>query len=256
MKIALVCGEPSGDQLGAGLARALRAACPDVELVGVTGPQMRAAGVDSWLDCSSFAVMGYWAAFRRLPSLVRARNKLLQLIRSERPAVLVGIDAPDLNLGVGQRAQALGVRYVQYVCPSFWVWRTGRSQTLAHHCDLVLTVLPFEDDLCAQAGIRSQFVGHRLADELIAGPDARMQAREQLGIAPDVPVLALLPGSRAQELAGHAPLFAAVAQYCEQKNPNLQAWWAPTTDLADLVADIAGITHARAKHAHCYKLLM
>ena len=242
MKIALVCGEASGDALGAGLARAILELDPSVELSGVTGPLMRSAGVSSWLDCSRFSVMGYLEAVRRLPVLLSSRNEVVRRMDEERPEVVVGIDAPDLNLKLGRRARTLGAKYVQYVCPSFWAWRPKRAGYLARHCDLVLALLPFETGLCEKAGINSRFVGHRMADEIQPTGDARAISRKALGIDEGASVLALLPGSRSQEIDAHAGLFAKTASLCVRDRQGLQVWWAPRDGLD---ASLPGVEGAR-----------
>ena len=225
MKIALVCAESSGDSLGAGLAQRLAELRPGVVLAGVTGPAMRAAGVQSWLDHGVFNIMGYGAALAALPRLLRARGQLRKLLRSERPAALVGIDAPDLNLRLAQDCQRLGIPYVQYVCPSFWAWRPERAKLLEQCCALVLAILPFEQKLCEQQGIKARFVGHRLADEISADAAARSAAREQLGIGADEKLIALLPGSRMREVKAHERLFAAVAKLCRKEHADWRYGW-------------------------------
>lgn len=225
--VALVCGEASGDALGAGLATELKQRAPGIELVGVTGPLMREAGVRSWLNYDSFAVMGYAAVLRQLPSIWRARNTVIAALRHTKPQVFVGLDAPDLNLGLGQRVATAGGRYVQYVCPSFWLWRPNRAHVLARHCSKVLSVLPFEVAQCIKANIPVQFVGHRLAAEIPPAAPRRAAARQELGINAAAQVLALLPGSRHQELVVHEPLFRAVALQCQQELPGLEIWSAP-----------------------------
>ena len=227
MKIAMVCGEASGDALGAGLAKALRAQNPALELAGVTGPAMRAADVREWLDCSVFSVMGYWSALKRLPRLLLARHKLLGALERERPRVLVGIDAPDLNLSLAEHCKKMQVRYVQYICPSFWAWRQQRKEQLARFCDQVLLALPFEKKLCEQAGIPSTYVGHRLVDEVRSGPEVKASSRKKLGMARDTKILALLPGSRVQELEAHTAMFAHAAQIVKSEVAGLQMAWAP-----------------------------
>lgn len=234
MKIALVCGEASGDALGAGLARAIAERNPDAELMGVTGPKMREAGVRSWMDCKAFSVMGYLDAISRVGSLLRSRRELLLRIGDERPDVYVGIDAPDLNLGLGRSAKIQGARrYVQYVCPSFWAWRKERAEFLSRHCNLVLNLFPFEAAHCEQAGITHRFVGHRLADEIPAGNAGREAARRELGIDDDAKVLAMLPGSRDSEIFGHVFRFAKVANLCLIRMPGLEVLWAPSEGLRD-----------------------
>ena len=231
MKIALICGEASGDDLGAGLARALQAQNPKARLVGVTGPKMRDAGVGSFLDCSRFSVMGYLHAMARLPSLLSARNRVIKKLRVERPEVMVGIDAPDLNMGIGRTAREIGIKYVQYVCPSFWAWRHGRARFLAQHCDLVLSLLPFEKALCERENIKCEFVGHRLASEIKQKKSAKADAKKILGLDAGSKVLALLPGSRPQELSAHAKLFADTASICAARTRKLLVCWAPSKGL-------------------------
>lgn len=240
MMIAMVCGEASGDQLGAGLARELRVRMPDIDLVGVTGPAMLAAGVKSWLDYDKFAVIGYTEVLRNIVPLLRARHAVQAMLAQTKPVAMIGLDAPDLNMGLGRQVHASGGKYVQYVCPSFWAWRAQRAAFLAAHCDRVLALLPFEQEHCRQAGIKADFVGHRLADELRPDPGARARARQELGIAAEAKVLALLPGSRKQELAVHIPLFVATAQECRRQMPGLEAWLAPLTPIAETALD--GVT--------------
>lgn len=227
IRIALVCGEASGDALGAGLAQVLQQQAPGIELVGVTGPKMRAAGVRSWLDYSHFAVMGYAEVFKRLPQILWYRRTVKRALLHTQPQVFVGLDAPDLNCGLGIHVAKSGGQYVQYVCPSFWKWRPRRAQLLAKFCSKVLALLPFEVAHCHQAKIPVTFVGHRLADEITVDPERKIAARQQLGIATDAKVLALLPGSRVQELAMHEALFTKVGENCVQQMPNLEVWSAP-----------------------------
>ena len=246
MKIVIVCGEPSGDQLGAGLARALLELNPQAELSGVTGTQMRAAGVRSWLDCEVFAVMGYWDVLRKIWPLWRAYRRIEAKLRQEQPAMFIGVDAPDLNLRLGAAARACGAKYVQYVCPSFWAWRAERAAWLARHCDHVLALLPFERKLCENSNISASFVGHRLVDELT--PDhqsaaARAQARAQLGISSESRVLALLPGSRVQEVTAHAPLFVDAARLCRQRYPKLEVVMAPAPGVARQTASVPDVRY-------------
>ncbi|MBF2735419.1 MAG: lipid-A-disaccharide synthase [Betaproteobacteria bacterium AqS2] len=244
MKIALVCGETSGDGLGAGLARRLRELRPGVELAGVTGPAMREAGVDSWLDHGVFSIMGYAEALATLPQLLAARRLLLARLRDDRPAALVGIDAPDLNLRLAAACKKLGTPYIQYVCPSFWAWRPGRAAQLKELCKLVLAVLPFEEKLCAEQGIKARFVGHRLADELRGGPDERAAARAALGVAPEAKLVALLPGSRRREVKAHEELFAAAAAQCRTRQQAWTfAWAAPRAGLLSAAAAELGPVH-------------
>ena len=153
-------------------------------------------------------------------------------MQAQQPDLYVGIDAPDLNIPLGSDFHSRGGRYVQYVCPSFWAWRPERAATLAAGCDLVLALLPFERQICQARGIRSEFVGHPAAD-LLMPPADRNSARQQLGIDPEKKLLALLPGSRVQELAQHLPVFAPAAQIVAKDFPGLQTACAVPDFLVD-----------------------
>src|ERR1700680_4700082 len=143
LRIALVAGESSGDQLGAALIEALRARVPQVECFGVAGPKMIAAGCEAWASAEELAVMGLAEVLRHLPRLLRLRRTLVTRFAAARPQVFVGIDAPEFNLGLAARLKARGVRTVQYVSPQVWAWRQGRTRTIGRACDLVLCLLPF-----------------------------------------------------------------------------------------------------------------
>jgi lipid-A-disaccharide synthase len=207
-RIALVAGEASGDLLGAGLARALRELRPDLELEGVVGPAMLAAGVRPVARAEELSVMGLVEVLRHLPRLLGLRRRLRAHWTAHPPTVLVGIDAPDFNLGLETAVRGAGVRTVHYVSPSVWAWRAGRVHTVARAADLVLTLLPFEPAYYAGSGVRAEFVGHPAADVL--RPDApRSAARAALGLPADATVLAVLPGSRSGEVQRVGAAFAA-----------------------------------------------
>lgn len=221
-RIAIVAGELSGDQLGAGLIAAVRARRPDVHFAGIAGPAMRAAGCEAWAASDELAVMGLAEVVRHLPRLRRVMADLTARLRAAPPDLYVGIDAPDFNLRVEPQVRAAGVRTVQYVCPSVWAWRQGRVRTIRHACDHVLCLLPFEAEFLARHSVPATFVGHPLADQLPADPD-RLAAREALGLATAGPVLAVLPGSRAGEVERLGPVFAATIAWLASRAPGLTA---------------------------------
>lgn len=198
-RIAIVAGEASGDLLGAGLIDALRARWPDAEFAGVGGDRMREAGFDAWHDAGELAVMGLAEVLRHLPRLLRLRRGLRERLLAWRPDVFVGIDAPDFNLGVERWLKRRGVATVHYVSPSVWAWREGRAAKIGQSADRVLCLFPMEPPIYARHGVDARFVGHPLADEMPLEPD-RTAARATLGLPPDAPILALLPGSRTGEI--------------------------------------------------------
>ncbi|GAB6197136.1 lipid-A-disaccharide synthase [Lysobacter xanthus] len=198
-RIAIVAGEASGDLLGAGLIEALRKRFPGAEFAGIGGDRMREAGFEAWHDAGELAVMGLAEVLRHLPRLLRLRRALRERVLAWRPDVYVGIDAPDFNLGVERWLKTRGVGTVHYVSPSVWAWREGRAAKIGRSADRVLCLFPMEPAIYARHGVDARFVGHPLADGMALEPD-RAAARGALGLPPDAPVLALLPGSRTGEI--------------------------------------------------------
>lgn len=220
MRVALVAGEASGDRLGAGLMRALRARVPEARFVGVGGPLMAAEGLELLAPAERLAVMGLVEVLRHLPGLLALRRRLHSALATARPDVFVGIDAPDFNLGLERRLRARGIPTVHYVSPSVWAWRQGRVRAIARAVDRVLTLFDFEAEFYEQHGVPATFVGHPLADLLPEVPD-RAAARADLGLPPGGQVVAVLPGSRHGEAARLGPVFAATVAWLSAHRPGL-----------------------------------
>ncbi|HYL01287.1 MAG TPA: lipid-A-disaccharide synthase [Steroidobacteraceae bacterium] len=221
LRVGMVAGEHSGDQLGAALIEALRERVAALECFGVAGPKMIAAGCQAWAGAESLGVMGLAEVLRHLPRLLRLRADLAARFAAARPDVFVGIDSPEFNLTLARRLKRRGIRCVQYVSPQVWAWRRGRVRTIGRDSDLVLCLLPFESDFYARHAVRAEFVGHPLADQIPLEVDART-ARAALGIAPDARLIALLPGSRLAEVGRLAAPFAAAAGWIHARRPEYQ----------------------------------
>ncbi len=221
LRIGIVAAEPSGDLLAAGLMDALREQLPQVRFEGVAGPLMRASGIDEWESMDSLSVMGLFEVLRHLPRLLRLRARLLARWRASPPVAFIGVDAPDFNLTVEHRLRAAGVPTVHYVSPTVWAWRTGRVRKIRRAVDLLLTIFPFEAGFLARHRISAHYVGHPLAHEMPLEPD-RDAARSTLGLDPQPPVLALLPGSRRGEVGRLARPFLQTALALRQERPDLQ----------------------------------
>jgi lipid-A-disaccharide synthase len=198
-RIALVAGEASGDQLGAGLIAELRKRHPDALFVGVGGAGMRAAGLDAWHDCSALAVMGLAEVARHLPRLLRLRSTLRRRLLEWRPDVFIGIDAPDFNLGLERALKQRGIRTVHYVSPSVWAWREKRAAKIGLSADRVLCLFPMEPAIYARYGVDARYVGHPLAGTFAMEPD-RLAARAALALPASGTLIALMPGSRLGEI--------------------------------------------------------
>ena len=221
VRIVLVAGETSGDNLGAHLIEALRARLPGAQFAGIPGPRMLAAGCEAWERAEDLAVMGLFEILPHLPRLLRIRRNLLARVLAERPDVYVGVDAKEFNLRVAPRLKASGIRTVQYVSPQIWAWRQGRVRTIGRAVDLVLCLLPFEKRFYDEHGVHAVFVGHPLADQIPMQLDPR-EARTALGLDPDGAYIALLPGSRHGEVARLSPDFAATVGWLQRQRPSLK----------------------------------
>lgn len=220
MHFALIAGEASGDLLGAALIHALRARFPEARFSGVTGPRMRDAGCESTASIDRLSVMGIAEVLPKLPDLFRLRAELIDQLSADRPDAVIGIDAPDFNLGLERRLRERGMKTVHLVSPTIWAWRRGRVKTIAKSADLVLCLFPFEPKFYLGHGVRAEYVGHPLAEEL-ADPLPQLEARRTLGLAESGPCLAVLPGSRGGELANLAVPFAQTAQRLAELTPGL-----------------------------------
>ena len=219
--IALIAGEDSGDQLGADLIASLRLRYPHARFVGIGGTRMQAVGFESWYDIKELSLFGFAEVISHLPRLLRLRKELLARLIDAKPAVVVGIDAPDFNLGVEKRLRAAGLRTVHYVSPSVWAWREKRAEKIGHSADRVLCLFPMEPAIYARHGIDARFVGHPLADRFALVSD-RVGARDFLQLPQNAPVLAVLPGSRASEVAQLGRIFLDAARQVAANLPGLR----------------------------------
>ncbi len=221
MRIVLVAGETSGDQLGAGLIESLKVLLPQAQFFGVGGRLMREAGQMQWFDCDELAVMGLVEVIRHLPRLLRRRAFVIAQTQLLQADLYIGIDAPDFNLPIERKLkQRHAIRTVHYVSPSIWAWRRERAKTIGESADLVLCLFPFEPALYAAYGVKARFVGHPLADQFPLEPSP-MFARTTLGLPLNVPILALLPGSRSSEVSRLAAAFLKAARLAKQQLPAL-----------------------------------
>jgi lipid-A-disaccharide synthase len=216
--VGMVAGEASGDYLGAHLIDALRERVPGLQLVGIGGPKMEAAGLDSWYPMERLAVRGYVEVLRHFPGLLALRRRLARRLVAVQPKVFIGVDAPDFNLSLERKLKKAGIPTVHYVSPSLWAWRGGRISRIAAAVDKMLVLFPFEEPLYQAAGVPAVFVGHPLAD---AAPekDATEATREQLRLPTGRKTIALLPGSRQSELRYMAPTFLQAAKLIAARQP-------------------------------------
>lgn len=251
--VMISCGEPSGDIYAGALAREILRMRPGTRLVGLGGDRLRDAGAELVGDYRGLTVTGLVEALRVLPRAWALQRALLARAERDRPDVLVVIDAPDFNFRLAAALHRIGVPVLYYVCPQVWAWRPGRLQVLKRLVERAIVIFPFEESIYRQAGIPVSFVGHPLLD--LAAPSAgRAELAAEWGLAADAPTIALLPGSRPNELRGTlrtlsaaVPMIAARvprAQFVVARAPNLaDHLFAPLRDIrGPRVAMIAGRT--------------
>lgn len=221
VRIGILAGEASGDLLGAKLIQALHEHCPHIQIEGIGGPAMIAAGCHSLFDIERLAVMGFIEPLFRLPDLIKLRHDLYKHFTQKPPDVFIGIDAPDFNIGLERKLKAAGIPVIHYVSPSVWAWRQYRVRKIAKSIDLMLTLLPFEEKFYQQHAIPVRYVGHPLALQIPLQPD-KLAARRALCLDEHATYIALLPGSRSQEIKYLAEPFLRAAKLAWQKRPNLR----------------------------------
>ena len=220
-RFGIVAGEKSGDILGASLISALRNYFPNAEFFGVGGSEMVALGCESLCPIDRLSVMGFVEPLSRLPELLTLKRKLRRRFLAERIDAFIGIDSPVFNLSLAKALRNKGIKTVHFVSPTIWAYRENRVFNIKKSIDLMLTLFPFEKDLYKKHKIKAECVGHPLADQLSL-KDRSCNYRTQLGIPNDQTVVALLPGSRVDEVNRLAPMFFETALEALQKYPKLK----------------------------------
>ena len=220
LHIGIVAGEASGDNLAAGLIKAIREKVPDAVFEGIAGPRMQEAGCVSLYPMAELAVMGLVEVLKHLPRLISIRRGLKRHFLDKPPDIFIGVDAPDFNLGLEKSLKQSGIRTLHYVSPSVWAWRKYRVRKIAASVDCMLTLFPFEEHFYVEQQVPARCVGHPLAD-LIVDDVSPEQARRQIKLEHKGPVVALLPGSRVGEIKRMAADFLNAAVWCYQRRDDL-----------------------------------
>lgn len=220
-RILISAGEASGDRLGAGLARELLARRGDLELLGMGGEQMSAAGVRIVQDASEVAVMGLFEILSHLGTIRRAMRRLEHVLERERPDLVVPIDFPGFNLRLAERAQRAGVDVAYFVSPQIWAWHRSRVLNIRKTVREMLVLFPFEIDFYRGAGVPVTFVGHPVADRVPTARDPAILRREA-GFDERSPIVALVPGSRRGEIRRLFPTMLRAARELQRRHEDLQ----------------------------------
>jgi lipid-A-disaccharide synthase len=230
--LLVVAVEASADLHGAAVLRELQTLCPGLRAFGAGGPRMRAQGFEALVHAEELSVMGVAEVLPALPRILDAMDALRDAARDRRPAAALLIDSPDFNLRLARKLRALKIPVAYFIGPSVWAWRTYRVRQIVRDVARMLVILPFEADFYQAHGVQATYVGNPLADDLRSGD------RAQLHLDPARPVLALLPGSRLQEIHRLWPPILAAARELRARRPDLQLVVpvAPTIDRALLHA--------------------
>lgn len=219
--IMVSCGEASGDLYAGALVTELQRLAPSTRVFGLGGPRLAGAGAELVGDYRGLAVTGLTEAIRVLPRSFAMLRRLRRRLVNDRPDALVAIDFPDFNFGLAKSARRLGIPVVYYISPQLWAWRSGRIHTMKTIATKVLVIFPFERPIYERAGIPVEFVGHPLIDLIRVTVD-RGELLSMCGLAPDAPTVALLPGSRPNEVRATLPTLAAAAELIRSHVPAVQ----------------------------------
>ncbi len=217
---------------GAALARSLRARIPGVRLIGLGGPRMAAEGVELLADLEDLAVMGIVEVVSRLGFFLSLRGRVFEALDAERVDLVIPIDYPGFNLRLARRARLDGRAVLYYVAPQVWAWHASRIADLSRDSDRIAVILPFEEAFLRERGAPATFVGHPLLD-VIGPPPDRTAWMTEARLDPKRPLLALMPGSRQQELRRHLSLFVESAREVVRRRPEVQVMIGASDGLDD-----------------------
>ncbi len=241
----VIAGELSGDMHAAGVVRALKAARPDLQVFGIGGDHLREAGMEIVVESRSMAVLGLWEVLKRYRFLRGVFHRMVRLAEERRPAAVLLVDYPGFNLRFARAMKKRGIRVIYYVCPQVWAWHRSRISTMAQIIDRLLVIFPFEVEVFADTGLAVDYVGHPLVEE------ARREQRTCT--EPALPWrgatrLALMPGSRVQEIDRILPVMIQAAGLLQKRIPDLSvALAAASPEIAKLIqARLSGIAGAPA----------
>ncbi len=223
LSLAMIAGEPSGDRLGASLMRGVAEEGVDARYLGVGGQAMASEGLESLFPIEETSIMGLAEVLPRLPNLLRRINQTVEAVLAAKPDALITIDSPGFTMRVAKkvRAAAPDIPIIHYVAPSVWAWRPGRAKKMAAHVDHVLALLPFEPPYMTEAGMTCDFVGHPVVERTAHVDPADRLFRAEIGVGPDQPLIAVLPGSRNSEVTRLTPVFGQALERLARNRPDL-----------------------------------
>lgn len=210
-KILISAGEASGEMYASQLVAELKRRYPEATFFGCAGPKMRAAGVRSVVDAEALSVVGLAEVVSHIPRIYREFRKLVSAAKRERPDLAILTDSPDFHFRLAGKLKRMGVPVVYYVAPQVWAWRQGRARTMRRIIDLLVCIFPFEKAFFEERGIPTLYAGHPLT-RMFRPTTTRAEFRAKHGLRDDLPLIGLLPGSRAGEWKRHLPVLLECAE--------------------------------------------
>lgn len=220
--VVIIAGEESGDVHASALIKQLKATYPDIKISGIGGSHMREAGAELISDLARFGVTGFTEVIRHLKVIRQAFEAIKKHLREQKPDLLILVDYPGFNLRLARYAKKeLGIKILYYISPQIWAWKAKRIHLIKECVDQMAVILPFEKTIYEHAKVPVHFVGHPLVEKIATVGDLYSQ-RELLNLSQDAQIVALLPGSRGNEIERHMPVLRDTAQLLHQRYPNLQ----------------------------------
>lgn len=229
-RVMIIAGEASGDLHGSGVVRELKRLSPNIDVYGVGGDKMKQEGMDIIYDIRELGFMGFAEVLKHIPFIKTMQYTLEQIVKFKRPDVLVLIDYPGFNLRFAHIAKRYNVKIVYYISPQVWAWHRSRIKKIRECIDKMLVILPFEVELYHAEGVDAEFVGHPLLEVLETKLD-RKNFSKRFGLDNQKKFIALLPGSRKQEIDNIFPeMLSAALMINEKRNIEIVVGVAPTLD--------------------------
>ena len=210
MRIGIVVGEKSGDELGAGLILELKKTFPQMKFEGILGPKLIKLGGDKWASSEELSLMGIFEPLKALPRLLLLRREITKRWIDNPPDVFIGVDAPEFNIDLEIQLKKIGIKTLHYVSPSIWAWRKNRIKKIKKAVDRILCILPFEQNIYREYNISAKFVGHPLAESMTYHLK-KIDMRKKFNISANN-LIAVLPGSRKNQVLSLGSFFVKAAK--------------------------------------------
>lgn len=229
-RVMIVAGEVSGDTHGAGVVRELKRQQPAIEVFGIGGEKMKQEGMALTYHVRELSFMGFVEVLRHLPLIRSVERTLEQLLKLKKPDVVVLIDYPGFNLRFARIAKKYGIPVIYYISPQVWAWNRRRVKKMRGIVDRMLVVFPFEEEIYRSEGIVAEFVGHPLLEELTVD-FSREQFCKRYNLDPGSKILALVPGSRYQEIESLFSVMVRAASVLDEDRLEVAVAVAPNLPL-------------------------